>query len=133
MVRRYDDPVEVRPAEGAAPDEDPAGRAPAAFLWQGRLYVVRAVLGSWHERRAWWRDAAARAVHGELPASPVPVGGAVPQGPQSARAGSGLGDEQTVWRVEAGAGRLRGLGVFDLVHDPAGGGAGCWRLLRVVD
>jgi hypothetical protein len=33
-----------------------------------------------------------------------------------------------VWRVEAGAGRSRGTGVFDLVAD-----AGQWSLARVSD
>lgn len=36
-----------------------------AFLWRGRLYVVREVLGHWHERREWWSAAAARALRGE--------------------------------------------------------------------
>ncbi|MBT0771069.1 hypothetical protein KIH74_19170 [Kineosporia sp. J2-2] len=36
-----------------------------AFLWRGRLYVVREVLGHWRERRDWWSTAAARALHGE--------------------------------------------------------------------
>ncbi|MCE1177459.1 MAG: DUF6504 family protein [Micrococcales bacterium] len=50
MVRRYDDPIEVR----ATAD------APQSFLWHGRLYVVREILAQWQERRAWWRDESGR-------------------------------------------------------------------------
>ena len=114
MVRRYGDPVEVRPAG------DPDGTAPGSFLWRGRLYVVRSVLGHWRERRAWWNAAAARALHGE---------GA--SGDSSA-----LGAEREVWRVEAGAGRSFGVGVYDLCRDPVPD-EGCsgqgWVLLRVTD
>lgn len=47
MVRRYDDPVEVRPVSGSD--------RPGQFLWRGRLYVVRDVLAHWVEVGAWWR------------------------------------------------------------------------------
>ena len=43
MVRRYEESIEVRA-------NDPQ---PEAFVWRGRLYVVRAVLDHWQERRAW--------------------------------------------------------------------------------
>ncbi|WP_260439795.1 DUF6504 family protein, partial [Humibacillus xanthopallidus] len=33
------------------------GARPEAFIWRGRLYVVRDVLATWRERRAWWREA----------------------------------------------------------------------------
>ena len=33
---------------------DPAG-APTRFLWQGRHYLVRAVLLSWLESALWWQ------------------------------------------------------------------------------
>lgn len=125
MVRTYAEPVEVRPAgEGDAP-----GAAPASFLWRGRLYVVRDVLGHWRERRAWWTAPAARAVHGEE----QPDGSGEP--------GSPLSQEREVWRVEASAGRTFASGVYDLCRDlrpgetdpadPAPGGA--WRMLRVAD
>ncbi|HET6667647.1 MAG TPA: DUF6504 family protein, partial [Intrasporangium sp.] len=48
VVRRFSDPVEVRVGEPERPE---------AFIWRGRLYVVRDVLSQWRERRAWWRDA----------------------------------------------------------------------------
>ncbi|GAB6897919.1 hypothetical protein JCM9957A_10090 [Kineosporia succinea] len=52
-----------------------------AFLWRGRLYVVREVLGHWHERRDWWSTAAARALHGEdWPSERPPA----PEGPSFA-------------------------------------------------
>ena len=52
MVRRYEEPIEVR-----ATADETAGGAPDAFLWRGRLYIVREVLDHWKERRPWWRDA----------------------------------------------------------------------------
>ncbi|GAB3262882.1 hypothetical protein GCM10027456_44600 [Kineosporia babensis] len=44
-----------------------------AFLWRGRLYVVRGVLGHWRERRDWWSTAAARALHGDEWSAERPV------------------------------------------------------------
>lgn len=103
MVRRYEDPIEVRAQHGSTP------AAPDAFLWRGRLYVVRDVLGHWRERRAWWREAL---------------------DPGADAVGSLTDLEQEVWRVEASPGRMRGTGVYDLAHDGAAPG---WRLLRVAD
>jgi Family of unknown function (DUF6504) len=48
MVRRYDDPVDVR-------RED---ERPGQFLWRGRLYVVRGILAHWVEAGRWWAGAA---------------------------------------------------------------------------
>jgi len=114
VVRRYEEPIEVR--EGAREDLTPglgevAGRGPNAFVWRGRLYVVRAVLDRWQERRPWWRDAREREGSDVL---------------TDAR-------ERQVWRVEASAGRLAGIGVYDLCADPASQAASQWRLLRVAD
>jgi hypothetical protein len=122
MVRRYGDPVEVRPAPGGHVQEraDPGGVPPGSFLWHGRLYVVRSVLGHWCERRAWWTAGAARALHG---------------GSESGDR-SALGAEREVWRVEAGTGRSFGVGVYDLCHDPVpeqGRSDQGWLLLRVSD
>lgn len=125
MVRRYEEPIEVRAGTGGvdvgdvrlARDQDRAGDidcvtgpSPSAFLWRGRLYVVRDVIGHWRERRAWWREAL---------------------DPDEEVAARGLDClEQEVWRVEASPGRLAGIGVYDLGMDgPAHG----WRLLRVAD
>lgn len=129
VMRRYDDPIEVHSAEVEAPSparvaEDAAGELvdapggvgpPQAFIWRGRLYAVRQVLGHWRERRAWWRTAL----------DPAP----------GQRSGIDAAScEQQVWRVEASPGRERGTGVFDLVHDdiPEAGQAH-WRLVRVSD
>ncbi|HYN30543.1 MAG TPA: DUF6504 family protein [Dermatophilaceae bacterium] len=101
VVRRYDEPIEVR----AARVERPTGYAPDAFLWRGRLFVVRTVQDQWQERRAWWRDA-------------LGGGGAAPTA-------------LDVWRVEARAGASGVTGVFDLGSD--GGAGGPWRLLRAQD
>lgn len=50
MVRRYDEPIEVRTTEhGERVDPD-------LFVWRGRLFSVRAVQERWHERRSWWRE-----------------------------------------------------------------------------
>ena len=104
MVRRYEEPIEVR--EGVRDDLVPgaggvAGRGPDAFVWRGRLYVVRTVLDRWQERRPWWRDAREREGSDVL---------------TDAR-------ERQVWRVEASAGRLAGVGVYDLCADPSTGHA----------
>jgi hypothetical protein len=96
-----------------------------SFLWRGRLYVVRAVLGHWRERREWWASAAARAVHGD--------GG---DGCASATGAPAVLDhERDVWRVEASAGRIFGTGVYDLCREPADPTltAQDWRLVQVVD
>lgn len=140
-MRRYEEPVEVRPAAD--------GERPGSFLWHGRLYVVRDVLGHWRERRAWWASAAARAVHGvDAAGAGAPVVDGVPGG-----AGDGLpaepdGEvrgprvavvpEREVWRVEASRGRAHGSGVFDLCREVvaevgASGRSQPWRLVRVAD
>jgi len=89
-VRRYDEPVQVRLSEGPDGTHGGGGPVPDAFLWRSRLYVVREVLASWLEREAWWE--------------------------QSTSAGSRVVPERTVWRVEAGAGRALGTGVYDLAQ-----------------
>ena len=114
MVRRYEEPIEVRAgAGGADPAPDPT---PSAFLWRGRLYVVRDVIGHWRERRAWWRDAL---------------------DPDEQVAARGLEClEQEVWRVEASPGRHAGIGVYDLGMNDLGMDGPVrrgWRLLRVAD
>ena len=114
MTRRYHDPVVVRGAHGTR--RDPTGGGPQApgdpttvddprdFVWRGRHYTVCAVLASWQERRAWWREV------GDDPG--------VPGLPSPGR---------RVWRVEArppsGA-----AGVFDLGRDDDH-----WLLLRAHD
>jgi hypothetical protein len=116
MARRVGELVEVR-VVGDLDD------APMSFLWRGRLYVVREVLGHWQERREWWSAAAARALHGDdwAPAPGVQVA---------------LEHEREVWRVEASAGRTYNNGVYDLSReaalDPPRAGE-AWRLLQVAD
>jgi hypothetical protein len=116
MARRVGEPVEVRVVGDL-------GDAPMSFLWRGRLYVVREVLGHWRERREWWAAAAARALHGDE-WSPVPG------------AGVALEHEREVWRVEASPGRTYSNGVYDLSResaaDPSLEGE-AWRLLQVAD
>lgn len=127
MVRRYGDPVEVR---GRAGEGGSAAGAPDSFLWRGRLYVVRSVLGHWRERRAWWNEPAARAVHGEVDRSvdDRPTGSAAGPVPETADV-TGVAVEREVWRVEASAGRHVGVGVYDLCRGPVSR----WSLLRVTD
>lgn len=65
-VSRDDDPVEVRRGEAQDPEQ---------FLWQGRLWKVRAVLARWVETGSWrqvWRVEAGRGT-GRL--EPVDRGG----------------------------------------------------------
>jgi hypothetical protein len=136
-MRRYTDPVEVRSAS-------PEGTgAPSAFLWRGRLYVVRDILGHWLERRSWWSSPAARMVHGEgVPdvegalAVDAPLPGAA-AGPVRV---ADLAQECEVWRVSASRGRAYPGGVYDLCREPAGevsasrGSPGAvWHLVRVAD
>ena len=111
MVRRYEESIEVRAGVDV---QDPS---PSAFLWRGRLYVVRDVIGHWRERRPWWREALDpdESAAGGLDC-PVP-----------------LDLEHEVWRVEASPGRLAGTGVYDLGMDGMNGPARSWRLLRVAD
>jgi hypothetical protein len=127
MVRRYEEPIEVRAGAGAggpagdidrAGDLDRSDQTPSAFLWRGRLYVVRDVIGHWRERRAWWR--------GVL--DPDEDDDDTGRGMSAANGSDCL--EQEVWRVEASPGRLAGTGVYDLgMNGPVRG----WRLLRVAD
>lgn len=72
--------------------DDPATVLPRpdAFLWRGRLYLVREVYTTWLEREAWWESAV-------VPGRPA-------------------GHERRVWRVEAGQGRRAGTGVYDLAQ-----------------
>jgi hypothetical protein len=136
-MRRYTDPVEVR---STSPED--AG-APSAFLWRGRLYVVRDVLGHWLERASWWSSPAARMVHGE--GVPTVDGALALDGPlPDASAGrvrvADLAQEREVWRVSASPGRAYAGGVYDLCREPAGEAgasrgspAAVWHLVRVAD
>lgn len=118
MSRRYQEQIEVRVgpahehgvrltgavpavASGAGPME-----VPTLFLWRGRVHQVRAVLSQWSQRVPWWRP------DGEV-------------GQDDAAVQAGL--ERRVWRVEAGAGRSHGTGVYDLVQGEQ------WWLERVAD
>lgn len=123
MSRRYQEPVEVRLGEpelhgvrlepgwcrsavggGGAVDADGEAVVPTAFLWRGRMHVVRGVLSRWTQRMPWWRTSSELEQddkQGEL--------------------------EQQVWRVEASTGRAFGTGVYDLVQGDR------WLLERVSD
>ncbi len=135
MVRRYAEPVQVQlrlhlgsdgsdGSVGFDPElEGGAVARPESFRWRGRDYAVRAVLGHWRERRAWWREAL----------DPPP---GVPHGVAAAAR------ERLVWRVEAGPGRSLQTGVFDLCCDeiepeplsvPGATLGARWQLLRVTD
>ena len=120
-MRRYDDPVEVR--KGA--DEDPE-----QFLWRGRLWQVREVVGHWVETGAWWARRTSDHEGGH-------------EGDQGSGQGSGIDldllREREVWRVAAARGRVAaqhapehdpGFGVFDLVFSWA---EGSWQLVRAMD
>lgn len=135
MARRVGEQVTVKVQTGATAGAGSPVGAPTSFLWRGRLYVVRAVLGQWRERRAWWTTAVARAVHG---VGEHGVGEGEVRGPGGTAAARVLtpgrrvvlDQERTVWRVEASAGRSFGSGVYDLSQ---GETPESWRLLRVAD
>jgi len=125
MVRRYEESIEVRAGAGdlgPAGEIEASGPTPSAFLWRGRLYVVRDVIGHWRERRAWWRG-----VLDPDEADGDTGGVSTANGPYCL--------EQEVWRVEASSGRLAGTGVYDLGMNDRGknGPMRGWRLLRVAD
>ena len=140
MTRLHTDAVEV-----VRRDDEPA-----QFLWRGRLYVVREVLARWTESGAWWRSAAMQAVaagDGLDDADPLaPFQTApIPSSPKWAQrawgepapdvgavvAPASIDDGEQDWfRVEAGAGRAAGTGVYDLCFDWSTGG---WSLARVLD
>lgn len=121
-MRRYSDPIDVRseaastalsglPGSPEMSGTPTSSQRPEAFIWHGRLYVVRHVLAHWRERRPWWRDAL----------DPVP---GQPTGIDVASR------EQHVWRVEASRGQAYSAGIFDLTSDGPDDG---WRLVRVAD
>ncbi|WP_345507805.1 DUF6504 family protein [Terrabacter aeriphilus] len=91
--------------------------APEAFIWRGRLYVVRGVLAQWRERRAWWHDA--------LEAEEAQV--------QPGQTLAAAAREQHVWRVEASPGWSFAPGVYDLAHDESARADDRWSLVRVAD
>ena len=136
-MRRYTDPVEVR---SASPD---GTGAPSAFLWRGRLYVVRDVLGHWLERTSWWSSPAARMVHGEgVPGvdGALALDGPLPGAAVAPMRVTDLAQEREVWRVSASPGRAYPSGIYDLCREPAGeasasrGSPGAvWHLVRVAD
>jgi uncharacterized protein DUF6504 len=136
MVRRYDDPVDVRRHD----------EAPGQFLWRGRLYVVRSVLAHWVEAGRWWSAPSARAIYaaditggagragpdaGTEPGVEPAAEPAAATEPDVASDAAGVDDgEREVWRVEAASGRSAGVGVYDLCFDWS---AGAWTLLRALD
>lgn len=139
MTRLHADVVEV-----ARRDDEPV-----QFLWRGRLYVVRAVLARWTESGSWWRSAAVRAVADGDAAEADPLApldtAPIPSSPRWAQRAWGepapevgavvtpgaIDDGEQDWfRVEAGAGRSAGTGVYDLCFDWS---TGSWSLARVLD
>lgn len=110
MTRVYDEEVVVQRRDGD----------PEQFLWRHRLYVVRSVLAHWVESGAWWRGEGVLALTGDRPTAAAAAG----PGP------SDLLSEREVWRVEAGAGRTAGCGLYDLCFDWSRPG---WALARVLD
>lgn len=100
MSRQYHEQVEVqcddvllgRLQKSAAQHAPGRGPVPTAFMWRGRVHVVRAVVGAWTQRIPWWR------------LSEVDTA-------------SSRGLEQQVWRVEASIGPCLSTGVYDLTYD----------------
>lgn len=118
--------------------------APAHFLWQGRLYAVRAVRAHWiepFEDRVDRQGASEPDGPGHGTLAPLPVRGAddgtvlgapvaCPDRSDARPDGGEVGGDRELWRVEAAAGRTARTGVFDLcVAWPAGR----WTLTPVED
>ena len=139
MSRLHTDAVEVQRHDDV----------PAQFLWRGRLYVVREVLARWTESGGWWRSAAVRAVADGDAAEVDPLApfdtAPIPSSPKWAQRAWGepapdvgavvapgaIDDGEQDWfRVEAGAGRSAGTGVYDLCFSWS---TGRWALARVLD
>ena len=157
MVRRYEEPIEVRaraaersrsgatsvPAAGdtggddrTIPSVDTGEQVPTAFLWRGRLYVVRAVLGHWSQRRPWWREALDPREDTDLPATPT-----TPTAARTLQAVSGWWTACARWPSSSrtcggwrpAPGRLHQAGVYDLAREGRADSSCSWRLLRVAD
>lgn len=100
MSRQYHEQIEVqcddvllgRLQTSAAAHAHQGGPVPTAFIWRGRVHVVRAVVAAWTQRIPWWR-----------------------LGEVDTASSSDL--EQQVWRVEASMGPSLRTGVYDLTHD----------------
>ena len=114
-MRRYDDPVETRMGLVSGVE------GPEQFLWRGRLWKVRAVIAHWVETGPWWQAGGARAVIG----SDEPGSGSTRSGGADLCSPDLLG-ERELWRVEAGRGAGRPVGVE--VDDPAVDGGGVFDL-----
>ena len=103
---------------------------PAQFMWRDRLYVVREVLARWTESGGWWRQPAVLALSdGQSDGQSSIPGADRTEAPGSEPASVDDG-EQDWFRVEAGAGRAAGTGVYDLCLHTA---TGRWSLARVLD
>ncbi len=139
MSRLHTDAVEVQRHDDV----------PAQFLWRGRLYVVREVLARWTESGGWWRSAAVQSLSAGDAADGLSVAplerAPLPPSPKWAQRAwgepapdvdasvgpAGIDDGEQDWfRVEAGAGRAAGTGVYDLCFSWS---TGRWALARVLD
>ena len=134
MSRRYCEQVQVQlgePLLGLPVVSRPTAEVPTAFIWRGRVHLVREVLDHWTQRLPWWQDTGIVAEGAD--SADEPVAG---QSTAGRSAGQQPVMEQQVWRVEAGAGRVMGTGVYDLTLERGTGahaGEQQWHLVRVSD
>ena len=105
---------------------------PTQFLWRGRLWQVRGVVGHWVETGPWWQSTGVRAVIG----SEEQDAGGVDRGAVATLAGPDLLREREC-RARGGGAGSRGrlpprsrVRVFDLTFSWA---TGEWRLTGCVD
>lgn len=84
------EPVQTRLSESAARASS-GSVVPTAFIWRGRVHLVRAVVAQWTQRLPWWRTVWEDESEQQVL-------------------------EHQVWRVEASAGITSGTGVYDLAQ-----------------
>ncbi|MGV1004679.1 MAG: DUF6504 family protein [Candidatus Nanopelagicales bacterium] len=104
MSRRYRDPIEVWQID--QPELPADERAPRAFRWHRRRYLVTVVLAHWIESGSWW-GGAREVLAGAIPAHEVQY-----------------------WRVEARPERGGPSGIYELCHNSVNA---TWELARTWD
>ncbi len=123
-MRSYNEPIEVRRGLVSGCE------APAQFLWQNRLWVVRDVQTRWMETAPWWDGSGVQALRGDADGDGTGGDGTGGNGADGNIADHDLLAEEEVWRVVAVNGRRGSDGVYELTQAQS---SGEWRLRTVMD